>query len=103
MDLLNFLNPGTPMSDDASIRTDAIATNIPEDPASGGNTDVIGALVRNAKAAAAGAFLQTDVGKSLAAEAEKQKIQERVAQVMPAAVVAGIAVLAIVLLMLARR
>lgn len=97
MDLLNWMNPGTPMSDQASIRTDAIATNIPEDPASGQNTDISALLLRNAKAALAGAFLQTDVGKSLAAEAEQQKIQERVNQFLPAAVIGGLALIAFII------
>lgn len=102
MDVTNFFSPGTPMSDDASIRTDAVQYNIAEDPSSGGNTDIAGTLVRNAKAALAGAFLQTDVGKSLASEAEKQRIQERVSQIMPAVIIGAVA-LVIILLLMRRR
>jgi len=101
MDIANFFNPGTPVSGDPSIRTDAIATNIPEDAASGTLTDIAGVLVRNAKAAAAGAFLQTDIGKSLQAEAEQQVIQQRMAQVMPVLVAVGI--FAVILLLFFRR
>lgn len=102
MDIPNFFSPGTPMSDDATIRTDAIQYNIAEDPSSGGNTDIAGTLVRNAKAALAGAFLQTDVGKSLAGEAEKQKIQQRVAQFLPAVIV-GVVAIFILFLVMRRR
>lgn len=100
MDTASFFQPGTPMSDEASLRTAAVTYNIPEDSTSGIN-DVYASMVRNAKAALAGAFLQTDVGKTLAAEAEKQKIQERVSQIVPAAIVGVIAF--IVILLLVRR
>lgn len=101
MDVTNFFTPDTPINGDPSIRTNAIATNIPEDASSGTFTDIAGVLVRNAKAAAAGAFLQTDVGKSLQAEAEQQVIQQRVAQFTPVVIITIIA--AIIILILWRR
>jgi hypothetical protein len=100
MDLKNFFTPGTPDTGDPSIRTDAIQTNIPEDPASGVLTDISAVLVRNSKAAAAGAFLQTDVGKSLAAEAQSQVIQQKTAQYMP--VIITVIVAAVILFLIAR-
>jgi hypothetical protein len=101
MDLANFFNPGTPDTGDPSIRTDAIATNIPEDPSSGILSDISNTLLKNAKAAAAGAFLQTDVGKSLAAEAQSQVIQQKMATYMP--VIITVIVAAIIIFILARR
>lgn len=100
MDVANFFTPDTPIGGNPSIRTSAIATNIPEDPASGVLTDIAGSLVRNAKAAAAGAFLQTDVGKSLAAEAQQQVIQQKIATYTPVVIVV---VIAAILIMLLRR
>lgn len=98
MDVANFFTPDTPIGGDASIRTAAISTNIPEDPASGFFTDISGALIRNAKSAAAGAFLQTDVGKSLAAEAQQQVIQQKIATYTPVVIVVVIAAIIIMLL-----
>lgn len=97
MDVANFFSPGTPLSGDPSIRTDAIQYNIPEDQASGILTDITATLIRNAKAAAAGAFLQTDVGKSLAAEAQSQVIQQKIATYTPVVIVIILAILAIML------